>query len=58
MKDIVSELAWIIQAQARLLICYRLGTQPPEWVFTRLNGAQRRHGDLSKIATNMHDEKS
>lgn len=30
----------LIKAQARLLVCYRVGGQPPEWVFTTIEKAK------------------
>lgn len=29
-----------IKAQAKLLVCYRLGSQPPEWVFKDIERAR------------------
>ena len=32
-KDEIAFLRKVIKAQDKLLICYRLGGRPPEWVF-------------------------
>lgn len=31
----------LIKAQARLLVCYRVGGKPPEWVFDTIDKAHR-----------------
>lgn len=40
-KDCVF-LKKVIKAQDRLLTCYRLGSQPPEWVFNDLDKAREK----------------
>ena len=39
----------VIKAQNKLLICYRLGGQPPEWVFDKLAKAKELYGDLQEM---------
>lgn len=38
--EIIGLLEAVIKAQSRLLICYRLGGRPPEWVFNTLDKAR------------------
>jgi len=52
MKDETKLLKRIIQAQARLLISYRLGSKPPEWVFDVLEKGTAVFGNLNKITSN------
>lgn len=37
----------IIKAQAKLLSCYRLGTQPPDWVLDTLTKYQELINEMS-----------
>ena len=39
----------VVSAQARLLICYRLGGSPPEWVLDTLEKARELYGNLGNI---------
>ena len=38
---IIGLLENALKAQKRLLICYRIGGHPPEWVFTALDKAEK-----------------
>ena len=49
MENEIQFLKEIIMAQNKLLICYRLGGQPSEWVFEKLAKAKKIYGDLQKI---------
>ena len=46
---LIKFLKEVIAAQDRLLICYRLGGQPAEWVLDTLSKAKEIYGDLQKI---------
>ena len=47
-KEIVF-LKKVIKAQDRLLVCYRLGSQPPEWVFDTMD-------KFRKLEEDKHDQ--
>lgn len=38
---IIGLLEKVIEAQSRLLISYRVGTKPPDWVFNTLKKARK-----------------
>jgi hypothetical protein len=40
---IIGVLEKVVKAQSRLLLSYRIGGKPPEWVFDTINKA-REHG--------------
>ena len=48
-KNEIQFLKEVIKAQNKLLICYRLGGQPPEWVFDKLAKAKELYGDLQEM---------
>jgi len=37
---VVNLMTWAIKAQSRLLTAYRVGGQPPEWVFDAIKAAK------------------
>ena len=48
-KNEIQFLKEVIKAQNKLLICYRLGGRPPEWVFDKLAKAKELYGDLQEM---------
>lgn len=49
-KNEIQFLKEVIKAQDKLLVCYRLGGRPPEWVFDKLTKAREIYGDLQEMA--------
>ena len=43
--DIIGLLEKVIKAQSRLLVSYRVGGKPPEWVFDTLKKAREKGVD-------------
>ena len=50
MENEIEFLKEVIKAQDKLLVCYRLGGQPPEWVFDKLAKAREIYGDLQEMS--------
>ena len=46
MENEIKFLKEVIAAQGKQLVCYRLGKQPPEWVFDKLGKAKEIYGNL------------
>ena len=51
MENEIKFLKEVIAAQGWQLVCYRLGEQPPEWVFDKLGRAKKIYGNLQKITS-------